>query len=152
VPKFEVAAQGRGPETYHFMEHVHRLGAEFALVERTGLPTWLDTCSFVFRVDGSLGSFGGTGVDRVRVMKKGRYVQVDVCIPVEVWYKRPCAFVAARIAEFIRDGMEKLIAGIKRHDRDFDEACFCVAITHVLDRFVQSRQSLDQFPCGEEPV
>ncbi len=148
MPKFEVATQGRGPETYHFIEHVQRLAAEFALVEHTGLPAWLDFCSFVFRVDGSLGSFGGVGVDRVRVMKKGRYVQVDICIPMEVWYKRPIAFVAERIAEFIRGGMKKLIAGIKRHDRDFDESSLCVAITDVLDRFVQAGRSLDEFSAG----
>lgn len=109
---------------------VHWLGLKGALHEADAvvLPKGIDHLHFILRVDGIFGTFGGDGVDRVRVSRARRFVQVDICVPTARWMNRSHGEIADFICSELSRSVEKIVASVRRVDRAFDGAGLAVAL------------------------
>jgi hypothetical protein len=80
-----------------------------------------DEFALVLRIDGSVQSWGKSGVDNVRLQRKARYATADVFVPAKIW----SAGDSSTLRQFFSTGVESAIGAIAdraRKEKDSVEA------------------------------
>ena len=143
LPIFDVAMESLGGDAHVMVPHWQALKKALRSGPAFGVPNGIDECVFILRVDGSLGSFGGDGVDRVRLQMAKRYIQVDVCLPVERWRERPWREIASFIAVCVVGSCAEIARKAKRMDKSYDPSLLVETLRDRCDRLYITKQNHD---------
>lgn len=95
----------------------------------------IDEYSPVFRVDGSLCTYGAEGVHRVRFAKKERYITADIHIPESVWRPKSETELRHYLGSALRSTIETFVTRLKKDGISIAESSLFAEIDAAIYDF-----------------
>lgn len=137
---FDLSAQVKGPEAdLATSEHWLSLKQAMRGVMATSVDPTIDQIAYILRVDGKFGSFDLDGVD-LRYSKwfhRGRYVQIDIGVPIRRWEGKSDVEIAQFLAESLRQSVVLVKAVCDRAKLSCDEAALRTEIDQVAAAYLE---------------
>lgn len=135
----DCAVQDFGPEVYDiFRPHWLHLKNIMNKTKTSAIPKNFESLTFILRIDGSLGSFHGDGLDNLRVSETRRYISIDICLPESRWKNKPDFYIANTISSNIVSSAALIYTRLRKKHIQCDEQALTLDLEKVAHKYIKS--------------